>query len=185
MKLILSFTSIKEKNIKVDENGCNYILFRVDVYISEYNLAVEVDEKGYTERDLIFVKRKETPEKNLIVNLLELMLVNKIMIQIMKLDLINQLFENLKGEQFNLHLKTMLGVLIDMQLISIYKKGIKYFLCAIDLFSKYVWVVPLKDKKGATIVNALLKTLESSNRKPNKIWVDEGSEFPNDFLKNG
>ena len=134
---------------------------------------------------LIFVKRKETPEKNLIVNLLELMLVNKIMIQIMKLDLINQLFENLKGEQFNLHLKTILGVLIDMQLISIYKKGIKYFLCAIDLFSKYFWVVPLKDKKGATIVNALLKTLESSNRKPNKIWVDEGSEFPNDFLKNG
>ena len=90
MELILIFMSIKEKYIKVDENGCNYILFSVDVYISEYNLAVEADEKGYTERDLIFVKRQETPEKNLIVNLLELILVNKIMIQIMKLDLINQ-----------------------------------------------------------------------------------------------
>ena len=41
-----------------------------------------------------------------------------------------------------------------MQLISKYNKGIRYLLCAIDLFRKYAWVVPLKDKKGVTIVNA-------------------------------
>ena len=44
--------------------------------------------------------------------------------------------------------------LVDIALISKYNKGIKYLLCAIDLFSKYAWVVPLKDKRGITIVNA-------------------------------
>ena len=66
-----------------------------------------------------------------------------------------------------------------MQLISKYNKGIRYLLCAIDLFSKYAWVIPSKDKKGVTIVNAFQKILDSSKRKPNKIWVDQGSEFYN------
>ena len=48
-------------------------------------------------------------------------------------------------------------------------KGIKYLLCAIDLFSKYAFVVPLKDKKGISIVNAIDKIIKQSNRKPNKI----------------
>ena len=64
-----------------------------------------------------------------------------------------------------------------MQLISKYNKGIRYLLCIIDLFSKYVWVVPLKEKKGDTIVNAFQKILDSSKRKANKIWVDQDSEF--------
>ena len=63
---------------------------------------------------------------------------------------------------------------------------IRDLLCAIDLFSKYVQVVPLKDKKGVSIVNAFQKIF-SERRKPNKIWVDQGSEFYNnsfkDFLK--
>ena len=63
-----------------------------------------------------------------------------------------------------------------MQLISKYNKAIKYLLCAIDLFSKYAWVVPLKDKKVVTIVNAFQSILDSSGRKPNKIWVDKGSK---------
>ena len=63
-------------------------------------------------------------------------------------------------------------------------KGIKYLLYAIDLFSKYVFVVPLKDKKGISIVNAFDKIIKQCNRKPNKIWVDQGSEFYNrDFKK--
>ena len=66
-------------------------------------------------------------------------------------------------------------------------KGIKYLLCAIDLFSKYVLVVPIKDKKGTSIVNAFKKIISEGQRKPNKIWVDQGSEFYNqsfkDFLK--
>ena len=44
--------------------------------------------------------------------------------------------------------------LTDMQSLSKYNKGIRYLLCAIDFFSKYTWVIPLKDKKGSTIVNA-------------------------------
>ena len=49
--------------------------------------------------------------------------------------------------------------LADTQSLSKYNKGIKYLLCAIDLFSKYVWVVPLKDKRGITIVNAFHKII--------------------------
>ena len=73
--------------------------------------------------------------------------------------------------------------LADMQLISKYNKGIRYLLCAIDLFSKYTFVVPLKDKKGTTIVNAFQKILSNSKRKPNEIWVDQGSEFYNTHFK--
>ena len=73
-----------------------------------------------------------------------------------------------------------------MQSLRRYNKGIKYLLCVIDLFSKYAWVVPLKDKKGTTIVNAFQKII-SKERKTKKIWVDQGSEFYNnyfiDFLK--
>ena len=69
-----------------------------------------------------------------------------------------------------------------MQSLSKYNKGIKYLLCAIDLFSKYAWVVPIKDKKGTSIVNAFQKII-SKGRKPNKIWVDQGSKFYNIFFK--
>ena len=72
-----------------------------------------------------------------------------------------------------------------MQLISKRKKGVEYLLCVIDLFSKYVWLVPLKDKKGVSIVNALQSIFKKSNRKPNKIWVDQGSEFYNSHFENG
>ena len=61
-----------------------------------------------------------------------------------------------------------------MQSLSKYNKGIKYLLCAIDLFSKYAWVIPIKDKNGTSIVNAFKKII-SKNRKQNKIWVDQAS----------
>ena len=70
-----------------------------------------------------------------------------------------------------------------MQLISKYNKGIRYLLYVIDLFSEYAWVVPLKDKRGVSIVNAFQKILNSSKRKPNKILVDQGSEFYNNVFK--
>ena len=76
--------------------------------------------------------------------------------------------------------------LANMQSLSKYNKGIKYLLCAIDLFSKYAWFVPIKDKKGISIVNEFKKII-SDGRKPNKLWVDQGSEYYNksfkDFLK--
>ena len=59
--------------------------------------------------------------------------------------------------------------LADMQSLSRKNKGIKYLLCAIDVYSKYAFVIPLKDKKGISIVNAFNKTIKQSNRKPNKI----------------
>ena len=65
--------------------------------------------------------------------------------------------------------------LADMQLISNFNKG--SFLCDTDIFSKYAWVIPLKDKKGITITNALQKILDVSNHKLNKIWANKGSEF--------
>ena len=72
---------------------------------------------------------------------------------------------------------------VDMQLLSKYNKGIRFLLCVIDIFSKYTWVVPLKDKKGISIVKAFQIILKQSNRKPNKIWVDKGSEFYNASFK--
>ena len=56
-------------------------------------------------------------------------------------------------------------------------------LCGFDIFSKCGWVILLKDKRGITITNAFQKILDESNRKPNKIWVDEGSEFYNKSMK--
>ena len=73
--------------------------------------------------------------------------------------------------------------LADMQLLSRKNKGTKYLLCAIDLFSKYAFVIPLKDKKGISIVNAFNKIVKQSNRKPNKIWVHQGGEFYNNVFK--
>ena len=64
-----------------------------------------------------------------------------------------------------------------MQLISKYNKGIRYPLCIIDLFSRYAWAIPLKNKKGGSIAEGFEKILNDSNRKPNKIWVDHRSEF--------
>ena len=59
--------------------------------------------------------------------------------------------------------------LANMKFLSKYNKAIKYLLCAIDLFSKYAWVFPLKYRRGISIVNAFQKILDSSNRKPNKM----------------
>ena len=67
--------------------------------------------------------------------------------------------------------------LADMQLISKFNKGFRFLLCVIDIFSKYSWVVPLKDKKDVSIVDAFQKILDKSGHKPNKIWVYKGSEF--------
>ena len=67
--------------------------------------------------------------------------------------------------------------LADMQSLSRKNKSIKFLLCAIDVYSKYAFVIPLKDKKGISIVNAFNKIIKLCNRKPNKIGVDQGGEF--------
>ena len=70
-----------------------------------------------------------------------------------------------------------------MQLISKFNKGFRFLLCTIDVFSKYAWVVPLKDIKGVSTVNAFQNILDDSNRKSNKIWVDKGTKFYSNFFK--
>ena len=70
-----------------------------------------------------------------------------------------------------------------MQLISNNNKRFRFLLCVIDIFSEYRWVVPFKDKKGISIINAFQKKLNDSARKPSKIWVDKGSEFYKKFFK--
>ena len=97
------------------------------------------------------------------------------------MSFINQLLESLVYSSFK---DIIWGVnLADVQLSSNHSKGIRYLLCVIDLFSKYTWVVPLKDKKGATITNSFQKILDISKRKPNKMWVDQGSEFYSNVFK--
>ena len=71
----------------------------------------------------------------------------------------------------------------DMPLISKFNTGFRFLLCIIDIFRKYAWVIPLKDKKVVSIVNAFRGILKKSNRKPNKIWVDKGSEFYNSAFR--
>ena len=71
-----------------------------------------------------------------------------------------------KGKVYSSFKDNIWGVdLADMHLISKYNKGIRYLLSAIDSFSKYVFVVPLKDKRGSTIVNAFQTILNNSKKK--------------------
>ena len=71
--------------------------------------------------------------------------------------------------------------LVDMQAFSKFNRGVKYLLAVIDIFSKYGWLIPFKDKTGETIASAL-KTI-FKERKPEKIWVDKGKEFYNKNVK--
>ena len=85
IKSIVIFINImkKKKKKQVGKNGFKYILFRIDVYFNKFLLAVKIDEKGHTDRDLIFEeKRQEALEKNLVVNLLELIQVMQKMVMI-------------------------------------------------------------------------------------------------------
>ena len=101
------------------------------------------------------------------------------------MNFISLLLKNLKKRKVYSQFKDNIwgGDLAHRQSLSRKNKGIKYLLCAIDLFSKYAFVVPLKDKKRISIVNAFNKIIKQSGRKPNKIWVDQGSEFYNNVFK--
>ena len=70
-----------------------------------------------------------------------------------------------------------------MKLIIKLNKGFCFLLCVIHIYSKYVWVVPLKDKKGIAITNAFQKILSEFGCKSNKTWVNKGSKFYNKLMK--
>ena len=98
--------------------------------------------------------------------------------------LADELHKPVKRKVYSQFIDNIWGVdLADMQSLSKKNKGIKYLLCAIDLYSKYAFVVPLKDKRGISVTNGFNKIIKQSRAKPNKIWVDQGSEFYNDVFK--
>ena len=66
--------------------------------------------------------------------------------------------------------------LIDKSTLSKYNINYKFILTVIDIFTKYAWAIPLKNKSGLSITNGF-KTILSEGRKPEKLWVDKGSEF--------
>ena len=67
--------------------------------------------------------------------------------------------------------------LAEMESLSSKYKSVKYLLCVIDVFSKHAWVKPLQDKNGKIVLNAFIKIVNESNRKPDKLWVGQGREF--------
>ena len=69
-----------------------------------------------------------------------------------------------------------------MQQLSKWNKGYKYLLMVIDIFSKYGWIVPLKDKKGETVTQAFQQIFKEGD-KPEYLWTDKGSEFYNKHMK--
>jgi len=72
--------------------------------------------------------------------------------------------------------------LVEMQQFSEWNKGYRYLLMVLDVFSKYGWIVPLKDKKGETVTEAF-KTIFKEGRKPQYLWTDKGKQYYNTFLK--
>ena len=68
-----------------------------------------------------------------------------------------------------------------MQAFFKFNHGVKYLLAVIDVFSKYCWLIPLKDKTGKSVVSALKAIFKE--RKPEKMWVDKGKEFYNKDVK--
>ena len=72
---------------------------------------------------------------------------------------------------------------VDIQLISKFSEEIYFSLCVIGIFSTYVWVIPLNDRKGITSNNVFQQILDKCNHEPNKIWVDQGNEFYSRSIK--
>ena len=60
----------------------------------------------------------------------------------------------------------------------------KYIITILDLYTRYAWAIPLKDKTGITITNVFQKIFKEYNRKPTKLWVDRGTEYYNKVFKN-
>ena len=71
--------------------------------------------------------------------------------------------------------------LVDMQVFFKFNRGVKYLLAVIDVFSKYGWLIPLKDKTGKSVASALETIFKE--RKPEKMWVDKGKGFHNKYVK--
>ena len=90
--------------------------------------------------------------------------------------------KNLKEELYERFKEdTWAADLAEMGLFSFKKKNVKYLLCVIDVFTKYAWVKPSKDKKVKTVLEG--KKVNESNCKPSELWNDQGREFYNKFMQ--
>ena len=77
----------------------------------------------------------------------------------------------------------MAADLAEMDSLPSKNKNVEYLFCVIDVFTKYKWVKPLKDKTSKTVLIAFIKIVNASNRKPNKLWVDQGRKFYNKLMQ--
>ena len=73
--------------------------------------------------------------------------------------------------------------LVEMQKFSKWNKGVKCLMMVIDVFSKYGWIAPLKDKKTECVSLAFDEIFKKSKRKPEMLWTDKGSEFISKHFK--
>ena len=157
---------------------------RCDVVLKTKALKIATDPKvnGY-QRSLAAMVYKffDKITKGLGLNFVKNPLDNEILAK----ELHKPIIKNFKRRKVYFSFKDNIwGVdLADMQLISKYNKGVRYLLCVIDLFSRFVWVIGLKNKKGNSIVEGFQKILNTSDRNSSKIWVDHGSEFYNNKFK--
>ena len=69
--------------------------------------------------------------------------------------------------------------LVDVQQLKRHNKGVNYLLTVVDVFSKYAWVVPIKQKTGLQVASALTALFKTSKRSPQKLQTDDGKEFYN------
>ena len=124
MKLILIFMSIIKK-IQVDNKDQEYILFRIDIYFTEYFLAVEIDEKGHTDRDLVFEeKRQKALEQKLNCEFIRINTSRKIMMQTMKLVEYRRLLVSLRTKKKSRFIKEQdaKGLLSDLGISTPFSK---------------------------------------------------------------
>jgi len=73
--------------------------------------------------------------------------------------------------------------LVEMQAFSKSNRGVRYLLTVIDVFSKYGWMLPLKDKTGKSVADAFKQIFKKSKQKPEKLWTDKSREFYNKHAK--
>ena len=100
-------------------------------------------------------------------------------------ELHKPVIKKFKGKKFYARFKDNIWAvdLAEIELLSSKNKYVKYLLCVIDVFTKYAWVKPFKDKKGKTVLNVFIEIVNESNHKPNKLWADKGKEFYNELMQ--
>ena len=98
--------------------------------------------------------------------------VNEQLVEILHAQMIKKFKRRLDYARFKRNIWP--ADLAEMEWLPSKNRNAKYFLCVIDIFTKYAWVKPLKNKKDKAVLNVLIEIVNKSNRKPNKLWVDQG-----------